>query len=101
MKKILLICLVAVMSIGFCSAQTAKKATTTTVFTVDVDCDHCVKKIMDNIPVFGKGIKDVKVDLAAKEATIVYDPSKTDAKAIIAGFAKLKVKAEPKLDVKK
>ena len=30
----------------------------TTVFVTDIECDHCVKKIMDNVPSLGKGIKD-------------------------------------------
>ena len=68
----------------------------TTVFVTDIECDHCVKKIMDNVPSLGKGIKDVRVDLPKKEVTVVYDASKNDDANIVEGFASLKVKAEPK-----
>ena len=64
MKKILMLCLALVMGVGMCAAQkAADKKTVTTVFTTDIDCEHCVKKIMNNVPSLGKGVKDVKVDL--------------------------------------
>lgn len=78
MKKILMLCLALVMGVGMCAAQkAADKKTVTTVFTTDIDCEHCVKKIMNNVPSLGKGVKDVKVDLPKKEVTVVYDSTKT------------------------
>ena len=51
MKKILLLCLALVMGVGMCAAEKpANKKTVTTVFTTDIDCEHCVKKIMNNVP---------------------------------------------------
>ena len=99
MKKILMLCLALVMGVGMCAAQkAADKKTVTTVFTTDIDCEHCVKKIMNNVPSLGKGVKDVKVDLPKKEVTVVYDSTKN----IVKGFASIKVKAEPKkADTKK
>ena len=96
MKKILMLCLALVMGVGMCAAEKpANKKTVTTVFTTDIDCEHCVKKIMNNVPSLGKGIKDVKVDL-------VYDGTKNNDENIVKGFASLKVKAEPKkADAKK
>ena len=96
MKKILMLCLALVMGVGMCAAQkAADKKTVTTVFTTDIDCEHCVKKIMNNVPSLGKGVKDVKVDLPKKEVTVVYEN-------IVKGFASIKVKAEPKkADTKK
>lgn len=98
MKKILMLCLAIAMGAGVCVAQkaAAQKKETTTVFAADVDCDHCVKKIMDNVPALGKGVKDVQVDLAKKEVTVVYDASKNSDENIVKGFASLKVTAEPK-----
>lgn len=49
----------------------------TAVFVTDVDCAHCVDKILNNVPTLGRGIKDVQVDLQTKEVTVVYDASKT------------------------
>ena len=99
MKKLLFVCLAAALSlsVGTLSAKNDKKAkTVTTVFVTDIDCDHCVQKIMNNVPVLGKGIKDVRVDLPKKEVTVVYDAAKNDDAHIVKGLASLKVKAEPK-----
>lgn len=98
MKKFVLFCLAALLGTGLCVAgnPAAPKKNTTTVFTTDITCDHCVKKIMDNVPTLGKGIKDVRIDLPKKEVTVVYDASKNDDAHIVKGFASLKVKAEPK-----
>lgn len=32
---------------------------------------------MNNVPVIGKGIKDIQVDVPSKEATVTYDSAKT------------------------
>ena len=98
MKKFVLFCLALAMGVGVCAAagKPAAKKIVTTVFVTDIDCDHCVKKIMNNVPSLGKGIKDVKVDLPKKEVTVVYDSSKNNDANIVKGLASLKVKAEPK-----
>ena len=55
-----MLCLALVMGVGMCAAQkAADKKTVTTVFTTDIDCEHCVKKIMNNVPSLGKGVKDL------------------------------------------
>ena len=89
MKKLVLICLALVMGTGIALAgkPVADKKNTTAVF---------VKKIMNNVPSLGKGIKDVQVDLPTKEVTVVYDATKNNEANIIRGFASIKVKAEPK-----
>lgn len=98
MKKFVLFCLALAMGVGVCAAagKPAAKKIVTTVFVTDIDCDHCVKKIMNNVPSLGKGIKDVKVDLPKKEVTVIYDASKNNDENIVKGFATIKVKAEPK-----
>lgn len=98
MKKLIFCCLVALLGAGVSMAAkpAAGKKTVTTVFTTDIDCEHCVKKIMNNVPSLGKGIKDVSVDLRKKEVTVVYDATKNSDENIVKGFATIKVKAEPK-----
>ena len=97
MKKILMLCLALVMGVGMCAAEKpANKKTVTTVFTTDIDCEHCVKKIMNNVPSLGKGVKDVQVDLPKKEVTVVYDGTKNNDENIVKGFASLKVKSRRK-----
>ncbi|MDE6624007.1 MAG: heavy-metal-associated domain-containing protein [Alistipes sp.] len=98
MKKLAMICLALVMGAGIALAEkpVADKKNTTAVFVTDIDCEHCAKKIMNNVPSLGKGIKDVRVDLPTKEVTVVYDATKNNEANIIRGFASIKVKAEPK-----
>lgn len=98
MKKIVLFCLALMLGVGVgvAAEKPAAKKMVTTVFVTDIDCEHCVKKIMNNVPVLGKGVKDVRVDLPKKEVTVVYDSTKNDDANIVKGFASLKVKAEPK-----
>lgn len=100
MKKIAMLCLALMLGAGvsMSAKPAAQKKTVTTVFATDVDCEHCVKKIMNNVPSLGKGIKDVQVDLEKKEVTVVYDASKNSDENIVKGFASLKVKAEPKAE---
>ena len=98
MKKLAMLCLALLMGAGVTMAAkpAAEKKTVTTVFVTDIDCDHCVKKIMNNVPSLGKGIKYVEVDLPTTEVTVTYDASKNNDENIIKGFASIKVKAEPK-----
>jgi mercuric ion binding protein len=81
---------------GAVKKEKKEKAIVTAVFVTDVDCAHCVDKILNNVPTLGRGIKDVQVDLQTKEVTVVYDASKNDERTIVEGLASLKVKAEPK-----
>ena len=99
MKKILMICLALVMGLGMCAAagKPAQKKEVTTVFVTDIDCEHCVKKIMNNVPSLGKGITAASLGhLLKKEVTVIYDASKNNDENIVKGFATIKVKAEPK-----
>jgi len=98
MKKIAMLCLALVMGAGMTAAAkpAAAKKMTTTVFCTDIHCDHCAKKIMDNVPSLGKGIEDVRINVATKEVTVVYNAAKNSDENIVKGFASIKVKAEPK-----
>ena len=95
MKKIIMLCLLAVMGFGISDAVAQKKGATlkTTVFVTDIDCETCAKKITNSIP-FVKGVKDVKVDVPTKKVTVTYDTTKSNDAALIKAFTKIKVKAE-------
>ena len=73
-----------------------QKQLVTTVFVTDIHCDHCANKILTNVPSLGKGVEDVKIDVATKEVTVTYDAAKNSDENIIRGLATLKVKAQPK-----
>ena len=96
MKKILMLCLLAVMSFGVADAMAQKKETAalkTTVFMPNVDCEGCAKKINNSLP-YAKGVKDVKVDVKTKKVTVTYDATKTSDAALIKALDKVKIKAE-------
>ena len=100
MKKILLCCLMAVMALAVNAAndnnKKAKAEKQTVVFCTDIDCQGCANKILNNVPVLGKGVEDVKVELPTKEVTVVYDAAKTNPETLAKNFQKIKVKATPK-----
>lgn len=102
MKKLILCCLMAVVALAVNAAEQqprkGKKGEPLeqVVFVTDIDCQHCADKIMNNVPVLGRGVEDVTVDLPTKEVTVVYNPQKTSVETLVKGFSKIKVKAEPK-----
>ena len=97
MKKIILMCLVALFSVGIANAQTPKKGekkTVTVEFVTDIDCAGCAKKVTNTIP-YEKGVKDVQVDVPTKIVTVTYNPAKTNNETLIKAFTKIKIEAEP------
>ena len=102
MKKIILMCLVALFGIGMANAQEPKSAvkkSVTVEFATDIDCAGCAKKVTNTIP-YEKGVKDVQVDVNTKTVTVTYDPAKTNNEVLIKAFAKIKIKAEAKSEKK-
>ena len=102
MKKMLVICLALMLGAGVCTAQNNKpakkqpKQLTTTVFTTNLDCPNCAKKVENNVPSLGKGIKDLKIDLPTREVSVTYDATKNNPETIIKGFKSLNVEASVK-----
>ena len=80
MKKILMICLALVMGLGMCAAagKPAQKKEVTTVFVTDIDCEHCVKKIMNNVPSLGKGITAASLGMLLKAKGLKVVSQKLD-----------------------
>ena len=97
MKKIIMICLMAVIGFGVSNAMAQKKQVElkTTVFQTDVDCENCAKKVDNSIP-YQKGVKEVKVDVSTQTVTVTYDTSKTNDETLVKAFKKVKVNAEVK-----
>ena len=97
MKKIIMLCLLAVMGFGIADAlaQKSNSQLKTTVFVTDVDCEACAKKIDNSIP-FQKGVKEVKVDLPSRTVTVTYDATKTSNESLVKAFKKIKINAEVK-----
>ena len=72
----------------------ASAALKTTVFNADVHCQNCVNRVLNNVPSLGKGIEDVKVDLASRQIEVVYDDAVNSDENIIKGLSGISVKAE-------
>ena len=98
MKKIFLMCLVALLGVGAANAQKPKKGekkTVTVEFLTNIDCEGCAKKVYNTIP-YEKGVEDVenvKVDVPTKIVTVTYDPAKTNNETLIKAFNKIKLEA--------
>ena len=95
MKKILLMCLVALIGIGTADAQKPKKGekkNVTVEFLTSIDCEGCAKKVNETIP-YEKGVREVSVDVPSKIVTVTYDPAKTNNENIIKAFEKIKLEA--------
>lgn len=95
MKRITLIILAAICC-AFATLSAAPKkpkvSTKTVVYQTTLDCENCAKKIMENVS-FEKGVKDLRVDVPAKQVTVVFDAAKTDTLALRKSINKLGYKA--------
>ncbi len=79
-----------------------KKKTETVVFTTNIHCDNCKKRVENDLP-FRKGVKDVKADAETKKVEIEYDPAKTNVATLRTAIEKLGYTAteDPKPEEKK
>lgn len=92
MKKIILMCLVALFSVCVVNAQQPRgeKKSVTVEFVTDIDCAGCAKKVTNTIP-YERGVKDVQVDVVTKTVTVTFDPTKTNEETLIRAFQKIKI----------
>ena len=83
---------VAVLMLSFFAvtsyAQKKKAPLQEVVFSVNLHCENCVKKVQENIP-FEKGVKDLKISLDDKTVWVKYDPEKTTKEKLAAAIEKL------------
>lgn len=82
---ILLLMLISMVSLSVVYAKADKKVV---VFYVDLHCQGCCDKIMQNIA-FEKGVKDIVCDLHTKTVTVTYDANRTDIPTLQKAFAKI------------
>ncbi|MBO7490853.1 MAG: cation transporter [Bacteroidales bacterium] len=93
MKKIMLLLLVVITSLGL-SAQSTQNVTIQT----NGKCGRCAKVMQTAVPTF-EGVQACSYDMATAKLTVSYDPKLTTADAIRKGVSKLgydadKVKAD-------
>lgn len=96
MKKFSILAIaIAVIGLSSFTAPKPKAAKKTVVFCSTVDCEHCEKKVKENIS-FEKGVKDLSVDLTDQTVKIVFDESKTDTTTLAKAIRKLGYEAKVK-----
>ncbi|MCL2097348.1 MAG: cation transporter [Bacteroidales bacterium] len=90
MKKMGIIMLTAVLSLGICGKVYAqnKNNEVEVTFTVNLHCEQCKKKVMNSLP-HEKGVKDMKADVAKQEVWIKFDSKKTDKEKLQKAIEKL------------
>lgn len=99
MKRFILMAIAMVMTLSVTNLSAAPKKEKkgskieTVSFVTSIDCDHCVKKVMNFMPT-QKGIKEVVVDLPTKVIKVGYDNRKSSEEAIIKLFDKIDVEAK-------
>ncbi|MBQ0081343.1 MAG: cation transporter [Alistipes sp.] len=92
MKKLIMLLAALIMFCGITyAAPKSEKKIVTVVYTTDIHCANCAKKVENSIP-YEKGIKDMQIDVAKKTVTIKYDASKTNQENILKAFESIKVK---------
>jgi len=70
-------------------SQNKKIATDQEVlFSVDVDCPSCQKKIESKLP-YEKGVKDMKIDIKKQTIWFLYDTKKTNKENLVKALEKL------------
>jgi len=74
-------------------SSTGKPEKRKVVFSSNVDCVDCEKKVKENIA-FEKGVKDLSVDIEKETVTIVFDQSKTDTLKLSKAIRKLGYEAK-------
>ncbi len=97
MKNILSLTLVAMLALSLITAANAAAYRTVGLKIDGMTCGSCVDKVKTSLTKV-EGVKEAEVTLATHTAKVVYDPSKTNEKALegsvsTAGFKVSEVKA--------
>lgn len=105
MKKMIILAIAAMMAFAAAPAASAmsemsssssawgKKETKTVVFSANIHCNNCKKKVMENLS-FEKGVIALEVSVEKRTVTVTYDPAKTDEAKLAAALKKLGFPAE-------
>ena len=98
MKKIIILAIAAILTLGANAQQASKGEQTVTIQTNGV-CQKCADKFKENVPYF-KGVKSYSYDMKTAKLTINYDAKKTNPDQLRTEVSKLgynadNVKADP------
>lgn len=92
MKKLILLALVSLITLGVNAQQASKKEQTVTIQTNGV-CQKCADKFKENVPYF-KGVKSYTYDMKTAKLTINYDSKKTNPDQLRQQISKLGYNAD-------
>jgi len=95
MKRIIILALVSLITLGVSAQQTktaSKKEQTVTIQTNGV-CQKCADKFKENVPYF-KGVKSYSYDMSTSKLTITYDASRTNPDQLRKEISKLGYNAD-------
>lgn len=100
MKRLLIICLAFIVSMGASESFAQKKTELfKATFDATIHCQECVKRIESNQAVLGTGVKDVEIKMKEQQLVIVYDSKKTSKEAIVKNLKKIDISAKFKSQV--
>ena len=99
MKKIIILALVSLITLGVSAQKTASKNEQTVTIQTNGVCQKCADKFKENVPYF-KGVKSYTYDMKTAKLTINYDAKKTNPDQLRTQVSKLgynadNVKADP------
>ena len=99
MKKLILLALVSLITLGVSAQKAASKGEQTVTIQTNGVCQKCADKFKENVPYF-KGVKSYTYDMKTAKLTINYDSKKTNPDQLRQQISKLgynadNVKADP------
>jgi copper chaperone CopZ len=92
MKKIIILALAAIITLG-ANAQKASKGEQTVTIQTNGVCQKCADKFKENVPYF-KGVKSYEYDMKTAKLTINYDSKKTSPDQLRQQISKLGYNAD-------
>lgn len=92
MKRLILLALVSLITLGVSAQNASKNEQTVTIQTNGV-CQKCADKFKENVPYF-KGVKSYSYDMKTSKLTINYDAKKTNPDQLRKEVSKLGYNAD-------
>ena len=93
MKKIIILALVSLITLGVNAQKTVSKNEQTVTIQTNGVCQKCADKFKENVPYF-KGVKSYTYDMKTAKLTINYDAKKTNPDQLRTEISKLGYNAD-------
>ncbi len=93
MKRIIILALVSLITLGVSAQKAASKGEQTVTIQTNGVCQKCADKFKENVPYF-KGVKSYTYDMKTAKLTINYDSKKTNPDQLRQQISKLGYNAD-------